>query len=147
VFLDSNDVTPEEYIAMLFILNEESHFNGSAKVKTLSRALRIIESDSFNEVLFLNTMCDRGLISFRRSNRPLFEYVADADVVLTREGFAFLINYAQQFIEKIKISMVRFLTTDCRTSFVFSTCAKCPRPTAMSRRPTIFPILNGWKRV
>lgn len=102
MFIDPRDISSEEYVCMLYVLNQARGGWSAPNAKGLSEAIEKILSAEWSPANFLERMFDKGLIYYRRDGKRLPEYSEDAEVVLTQDGFAVLINYAEDFIERIR---------------------------------------------
>jgi hypothetical protein len=101
MFIDKHNLVDADYICLLFILNAAGRQGYSTQVAALIAILKKIVPWA-NAIESLNKLNDRSLVYFIKNNEdPTFELVMDGYVGLSWEGLAFLINYANEYLERI----------------------------------------------
>jgi hypothetical protein len=101
MFIDIHDLDEADYICLLFILNAAGREGYSIKTAPLIGNMKKIVPWA-NAIESLNKLSDRSLIYFTDKDAdPARELATDGFVGLTWLGIAFLINYANEYLERI----------------------------------------------
>jgi hypothetical protein len=101
IFIDIHDLDEADYICLLFILNAAVREGYSIKTAPLIGNMKTIVPWA-NAIESLNKLSDRSLIYFTDKDAdPARELATDGFVGLTWLGIAFLINYANEYLERI----------------------------------------------
>jgi hypothetical protein len=100
MFIDKSDVSEKDFIFLLFLLNltqqgfscdGESAIEEMTKVMPRRDALLLIDDLRMNGLIYLSD----------EQGEDLFDYREGAFIGLSRHGLAFMINYANEYLERI----------------------------------------------
>jgi hypothetical protein len=99
MFIDKSGINEREYLCLLFILQED----GFEYTLVVQDVLRFITTwMSRNEAIdSLNTLREKNLVDFFENGKRCPELPLTGKVGITAYGLAFLINYANEYVEKI----------------------------------------------
>lgn|SRR5262249_21024128 len=99
MFVDKAGITEREYLCLLFILQNEG-FEYTLAIQDLIKVLTpwVSRNDATES---FNTLHGRRLISFYDKGQRSWDLPLDGNVALSSYGLAFLINYANEYVEKV----------------------------------------------
>lgn len=101
MFVDKFGVAPSDYVCMMFLLNITQQAGYSAKVNTVLDSLKHLMSRT-EAVSCLSELGEKNLVQFiDADDKPIYEFKTDGAAGLTFAGMAFLVNYANEYIEEI----------------------------------------------
>jgi len=99
MFIDKGGITEREYLCLLFILQNEG-YEYTLAIQDVLKLLSpwISRTDGIES---FNTLHGRTLIAFFDKGKRCWDLPLDGNVGLTAYGLAFLINYANEYVEKV----------------------------------------------
>jgi hypothetical protein len=103
MLLHGRELSDNEYIILLFVLNVTQDENALLSIDAVLKGMKPLQSE--RDVLFhiQEVLAPLGLVELRtKGNRRTQEAKRDGLIGLTWQGLAFLINYAEYYLARIR---------------------------------------------
>jgi hypothetical protein len=101
MFVDKYGIDENHYILLMFLLNTTREAGYSAAASDVLSELAKVMSEE-NAILTIKYLGDQNLIGFSNAEGSLsYDYQSDGRISLSFGGLAFLLNYANEYLERI----------------------------------------------